>query len=309
MEDQEKSATGYSYSSGSPVSPVYTHYTDTTAGLENAKVPYTFDYLPYKYLYLPIVDSSLHYVPKLHEDAQHYKNYGHPSSLDIIEQNKIKYGYKKPWYFGGKEGSQHENERHASQGEKGKKGFKQLFGWDEASKGEHNNAKQKGWYGVAGGDKKGHHDEAQHWQANAEEGKSEKGGKFKEANGHKKGEKTSGYHKVYRKDEYKKDHDFYDHADKKGHFDKYGNYDTNHNSDQGGYQKGGHEQYGYHGDNHGNKGYYNKGHYNGEDKGHQAAQGESNFHKNYEEIAKKSGHADTNQYGYNNDGNAAKWKY
>lgn len=308
MEDQEKSATGYTYSSGTV--PNYAHYTDATGGLVNPEVPYIIEYLsPLDYHYLPIVDSSLHYVPKLHEKAP-YKAYGLPAPLDVIEKNKIKYGYNKPWNLGAKVAtnlgakaassgaSKQENERHASHVEKGDKGFKKLLGWDQAGKGQHEKTGQKGWYGEQGGSKKGHNDEAQHWQAQAEAGKSEQGGKFKNAKGHKKGEKTSGYHKVYRKDEYKKDHDFYDHADKKGHFDKYGNYDANHNNDEGGYQKGGHEQYGYTADKNGNRGFYNKGHYNGADKGFDAARGEENFHKNYEEIAKKSEHSGGNNYGY-----------
>lgn len=302
MEDQESSATGYTYSSGSP------DYVKTAEALVNAEVPHAFGYpRSYEYQHLPIVDSSLHYVPKLHEDL-HYSSYGYPSAMSVIEQNRIKYGFNKPWKFGGSEGSKHENEHHQSQGEKGDKGFKKALGWDKGSKGHNEKANQKGWYGVGGGDKKGHHDEEQHWQAKAVEGKAEQGGQFKEQKGHKKGEKTSGYHKVYKKDEFKKDHEFYDHADRKGHFNKYGNYDTNHFNDEGGYEKGGHEKYGYHADEHGNKGKYDKGKYDNADRGHKAQRGGNNFYKNYEELVKKAGQADAKKYEYN-DGNGAKWKY
>lgn len=305
MEDQASSATGYTYSSGSPS---YMHYADAAGGVAETDVPYAFDHLPsYEYHHLPVVDSSMHYVPKVHEDS-HYNNYGHPSAEKVIELNRIKYGFNKPWNFGESEGSKHEKENHQSQGEKGDKGFKKLLGWDKANKGFVDKENHKGWYGVGGGNKKGHHDQEEHWQAKAAEGKGEKGEKFKEAKGHKKGAKTSGYHKVYLKDEFKKDHEFYDHADRKGHFNKYNNFDANHSKDQGGYEKGGHEQHGYQANDHGKNGFYDKGKHEDADRGHKAEQGGANFHKNYEEFVKKAGQAGGSKYEYN-DGNGAKWKF
>lgn len=305
MEDQESSATGYAYSSGSPS---YMHYADASGGMVDVEVPYAFDYLPpYEYQHLPVVDSSMHYVPQLHEDS-HYHHYGYPSSQNIIEHNKVKYGFDKPWNFGENEGSKHENEHHESHGEKGDKGFKKLLGWDQANKGYSDKENHKGWYGVEGGNKKGHHDAEEHWQAKEAEGKAEKGEKFKEEKGQKKGAKTSGYHKVYRKDEFKKDHEFYDHADKKGYFNKYANFDAKHSKDQGAYEKGGHQKYGYHADEQGKKGFHDKGRHEDADHAHKAEHGGSNFHKNYEEFVKKAGEANAKKYEYN-DGNGAKWKF
>lgn len=300
MEDQESSATGYTYSSGSP----------QYAKAIKVEVPYAFGYVPvpssYQYQFLPVVDDTLHYVPKVHEDAQ-FSAYGYPSAMDEIEANKKKYGYGKPWKYGS-EGFKKESENKASQGEKGDKGYKKVLGWDKGSKGHVDKELQKGWYGAGGGNKQGHYDEGQYWLAKEEEGKGEKGGKFKAAKGHKKGAKTNGYHKVYNKDEYKKDHEFYDHADKKGFFNKYGNFDQNHSKGESGFEKGGHENYGHYADGKGKKGYYNKGHYDGEDKGHKAARGSENFHKNYEEYKKKAAHRDGNKFAYT-DANGVKWKY
>lgn len=301
MEDQESSATGYSYSSGSP------KYISEAVKVE---VPYAFGYVPqYEYQFLPIVDEKLHFVPKIHEDAQ-FRAYGNPgpSAMDVIEQNKIKYGYNKPWKAWNEGGSKQENENHKSEAAKGEKGHKQSLGWDKGSKGQNEKELQKGWYAVGGGNKKGHHDEGQYWAAQEEEGKSVKGGHFKKGQGHKKGQKTSGFHKVYNKDEYKKDHEFYDHADRKGYFNKYGNYDAKHSKDEGGFEKGGHEDYGLYADQKGKKAYYNKGHYEGEDKGHKAARGRDNFNKNYEEYVKRAGQRDANRYAYT-DGNGVKWKF
>lgn len=306
MEDQESSATGYVYSSGSPK---YTHYADASGGVANAKEPYAFDYLPsYEYQHLPIVDSSMHYVPQVHEDTQ-FNNYGaYPKADEVIELNRIKYGFNKPWNFGETEGTKQEKEQHQSQGEKGKKGFKKLLGWDQAHKGQQEKENHKGWYGADGGNKKGHHEAGENWQAKEVEGKAEKGGKFKEAKGHKKGAKTSGYHKVYHKDEFKKDHEFYDQADRKGHFNKYSNFDARHSKGEGAYEKGGHEQHGYHAADGGKNDYYDKGRHEDADRAHKAEQGGKNFHRNYAEFVKNSGKGDANKYEYD-DGSGAKWKF
>lgn len=75
------------------------------------------------------------------------------------------------------------------------------------------------------------HDESKSDESHMEDDSSESGesgGKFKEQKLHKRGIKTTGYHNVFHKDEYKKVHTFYDDADHRGNFKKFGSeYENN----------------------------------------------------------------------------------
>lgn len=98
---------------------------------------------------------------------------------------------------------------------------------------------QKGYHDQSGGTKQGHNDQGQFYASNHEEGEGNKGQQFQEAKGHKKGSKTTGYHKVYHKDEYKKDHSFYDESDKRGQFSRYGDEAAHHSNEKGDHKEGG----------------------------------------------------------------------
>lgn len=312
MEDQESSATGYAYSSdnGGPTS--YMHFADGSGEIAHVEIPYAEGYLPsYEYHHLPVVDASMHYVPQLHQDS-HYNTYGIPSVYSEIDLNKIKYGYGNYGYDDGSSeyekgsGEKHDSEDHSSHGEKGASGYQHLEGWDKGRKGEHSEEDHKGWYDKHGGEKKGHHDAAEQWGSHEESGKSDKGESFKEAKGHKKGSKTSGYHKVYSKDEFKKDHEFYDKADRKGHFDKYGSHDASHENKEGGFKKGESHDSGYQVDENAKGGHYDKGHHDEQDKGFKGEHGGNQFHKNYEDFVKKAGEHNSKEHGYKED-QGSKW--
>lgn len=57
--------------------------------------------------------------------------------------------------------------------------------------------------------------------------------------GHKKGEKTHGYHKKANKDEYHKEHKFYDDHHKGGHSEKHGDHHEHHGHKAQHHKKGG----------------------------------------------------------------------
>lgn len=67
-----------------------------------------------------------------------------------------------------------------------------------------------------GGHKKSHYDEADSHKEHHESGKKQKGGKHGHKKFHKKGSKTTGYHKKANKDEYHKEHKFYDDKHEEG---------------------------------------------------------------------------------------------
>lgn len=310
MEDQASSATGYAYSSDSDHPMSYTHYSDITSDMEHVENPYAQEILPpYEYHYIPVVDSSMHYVPEKYLDS-HYSSYGYPSAYSEIDYNRIKYGFGK--HFGDNFEESHDSkygsEDHSSQGNKGGSGYNKLFGWDTGKKGEYEKGDHKGWYGEKGGKKQGHHELGEKWSAKEAAGKANKGESFKEAKGHKKGEKTSGYHKVYAKDEFTKDHDFYDKADHKGHFDKYGSFDAKHEDKESDFKKGGKHQSGYEADEQGKKGYYDKGAHDEHELSYEGDHAENDFHKNYEEFVKKAGEHDDKHYDYDSH-KGGKWKF
>lgn len=311
MEDQASSATGYAYSSDSGGPMSYMHFSNGAGDMEHIEIPYAQEILPpYEYHYIPVTDHSMHYIPQLHKESP--SSYGVPSAYSEVDYNRIKYGFDKHGLFDDYEGSsgdKYKHEDHSSFGEKGDKGYKHVHDWDKEKKAEHEKEKHKGWYGAEGANKHGHHEHDEKWSSKDAEGYSNKGESFKEGKGHKKGVKTTGYHKVYRKDEFKKDHDFYDKADHKGHFDKYGSFDAKHEDKEGAYQKGSHEESGYHKDEQGKKGYYDKGAHEEKDKEHKKELSEEEFHKNYDDFVKKAGERDKKHYEYSDGSGGKKWSY
>ncbi|CAG9803782.1 unnamed protein product [Chironomus riparius] len=72
------------------------------------------------------------------------------------------------------------------------------------------------------------------------QGHKENGENYNLKKHHKKGSKAKGYHNVFMKDEYKKDHIFYDNADERGHFSKHGSDHTKYHNDDYELKKGSH---------------------------------------------------------------------
>jgi Domain of unknown function (DUF4779) len=70
--------------------------------------------------------------------------------------------------------------------------------------------------GAEGGSKKSHYDEADSHKEHHESSHKKKAGKHGHKKHHKKGSKTTGYHKKANKDEYHKEHKFYDDKHEEG---------------------------------------------------------------------------------------------
>lgn len=71
------------------------------------------------------------------------------------------------------------------------------------------------------------------------------GGKKGHKKFHKKGSKATGYHKKANKDDYHKEHEFYDSEDKKGDHKKYGSEHEYHEAEKGEHGKGDKHESGY----------------------------------------------------------------
>lgn len=186
-------------------------------------------------------------------------------------------------------GTEHEEEEHSQHGEKGSKGYDQYHEHDKGEKGHHDEAKHSNHYNQNSGHKVAGLDEAKQYGEHHEADQGEKGGEFKEKKAHKKGSKTTGYHNVFHKDEYKKVHTFYDDSDHKGKFKKYGSDHKEHESEAGETKKGAHHQSGHESDHHSKKGHTAKGHHDQSDQGYKKDHGEETYHEKEADYAKKGG--------------------
>ncbi|CAH1636168.1 unnamed protein product [Spodoptera littoralis] len=198
-------------------------------------------------------------------------------------------------------GSNYGEKHHSAHGEKGSKGYHTE---DHHAKGEAGNYGKKhdeGYYKEAEGGEKGHHDVAAVHGKHYEGGKSYKGGDHGHKKHFSKGEDITGYHKVFHKDEFKKDHDFYDVADKSGHFNKHGHENEHHGSEEGGHEEGGHHDSASNKGGFGKSGFHAKGHIDDADASHSAEDGHESHYHNKADFGKKGGSSHGQEFAFAND--------
>lgn len=195
-------------------------------------------------------------------------------------------------------GSNYGDAKESSHGEKGSTAYKTIDGYSQGAKGLHDKQGHKEHYNEEDGHKKAHHDVAGHYGKKEEAAQGSEGASFSESSGHKKGSKTTGFHKVHHKDEYKKDHTFYDESDSKGHFNKHGNSNSQHSSEKGGFEKGGHEDGAYQQANKGVKGFKDEGKYVDQDSGYKGEEGKHTHHKDYASYDQKGEQQEGKEHGF-----------
>lgn len=154
-------------------------------------------------------------------------------------------------------------------------------------KGQYANEYHKGLYGVAGARNRQDHDAAKHYANQNHGSKAHRGGSFSNAKGHDKAEKTTGYHKIINKDELKKDHRFYDKADRRGFYNRYGDFDAQQNAKEGSFKSGNHHDSGYKENEFGSKEVSDKGKFAGENEGYNGARGFDKYFRNYQDFGEK----------------------
>ncbi|CAH2054177.1 unnamed protein product, partial [Iphiclides podalirius] len=195
----------------------------------------------------------------------------------------LNHGYEKG------AGSDYGEEHHAEHGEKGSKGYETKGHHAKGESGQYGKGHSEGFYDKGQGEKSAHHDEADAHGAQHESKKSYKGGDHGHKKHFSKGEDVTGYHKVFHKDEFKKDHDFYDVADDSGHYNKHGYGKTHHQSEEGAHKKGESGAAGYEKDGFGKAGFYDKGHVDDNHEGHSAEEGQDSHYSHHDDYAKKGG--------------------
>lgn len=198
-------------------------------------------------------------------------------------------------------GSDYEEKHQAAHGEKGSKGYKSSKNHAKGGSGHYGKKYEEGFYSEGDDLTKSHHNEAGAQGKHYNSGKVYKGGNHGHNKHFSKGEDVTGYHKVFHKDEFKKDHDFYDVADNSGHFKKHGYEKENHGSSKGAHRKGGHHKAAYDKGDFGKAGFHAKVHTDKNDNSHFAEEGNESHYKHGKSFAKKGGSDREKEYAYVND--------
>ncbi|EZA56634.1 hypothetical protein X777_02238 [Ooceraea biroi] len=179
-------------------------------------------------------------------------------------------------------GEEYSAARNFAHGEKSDKGYNKRVEFDVGERGRHDKSSRREHYDAETRNKKGYSDVAGNYGHYGEVEGGERSSSYGQTSYHNKGQKTSGFHKVYRKNEYKKHTDFYDESHKKGYFDKHVAADEYHDAAEGGFRKGGRHNSGFDHETSGKEGFYDKGHVENRDQGYMAEKGEDSFHSDYE---------------------------
>lgn len=196
------------------------------------------------------------------------------------------------------EGSDSGSKSHHEHGDKGYKGYAKSHKYGKGGAGDYHTEKYESFAvsGKGGLDK--HYDEAEENGKDYEHGHGYKGGDHGHKSAQSKGEAIDGYHKIFDKDEFKKDHDFFDGTEHGGDFFKYGNGHADHGSDSSSHEKGHtHESEHDEGD-FGKYGYKSK--YSGDEQGHSHSgeeRTESSEH-HHGDFGAKGGHHSGKGFGY-----------
>jgi hypothetical protein len=106
-------------------------------------------------------------------------------------------------------GKSHDDKYNKKHGEKSNKGYKNELKFSKGKKGSYDKKYDAGNHEEEGDKKSSKYDESDNYHEHHSKDHKKKGGKYGSKKHHKKGSKSKGYHNVFMKDEYKKDHTFY----------------------------------------------------------------------------------------------------
>lgn len=190
------------------------------------------------------------------------------------------------------EGNQSQN------GEKSVSNYDTKHAFDKGEKGSYENEDEKKYYLVKGLNKKGFNDAANAYEAKHETDNKSQGEDFSVSGYHKKGQKTTGYHRVYHKDEYKKDREFYDEEDKRGSWKRWGNGNKMREAISGGGKSSGRHEEGQNEEEHGAEGHADRGRNVQAASGHNSAQGREQYATNKDTFATRGDNQRNRLFGF-----------
>lgn len=206
--------------------------------------------------------------------------------------------YDKEKHYDKEQGQKYLEGHKSEEGEKAEKAFKNEEAYDKGQKEDYGSDEKHSQVAEKAGEKKGHVDTAQHFGEAYHGNHGEKGISVIKKGGHKKGKKTSGFHKVHHKDEYKKDEVFYDESHDGGEHDEHVHEHEKHAKEKGGSEKKGHSDTGYHESHGSKKAESDHGKKYEQNKGHKSEAGEQAHHGQQSEYAKKGGVKEGEKYGH-----------
>lgn len=194
-------------------------------------------------------------------------------------------------------GSQFSEEEHKKKGFADSKEYKQFDSFGKGKKGHYDEEDYHEFddaeYEKEASKSKAADEHSHKHEAN----KGENSGKFDEKKSHKKGSKTTGYHNVFHKDEYKKVHTFYDDADHKGNYKNYGSDHSQHESGAGAAKSNHHRQSSNEHTDEGAKRKTRNGLHSTEDTGYRKKSGNDRHHSDEENYSKKGGKRNRHEHG------------
>ncbi|XP_014210484.1 hornerin-like [Copidosoma floridanum] len=199
-------------------------------------------------------------------------------------------------------GSQQELERDSASGERDRQGYAQSHGYEAAEAKKHDSGSEEAHHEEEAAHAAGHeHEEAEHG-AHEEEEAARDAASHSDGSFHRKGERTTGYHKVYHKDEYKKNSEFYDEADAGGQYERYGSGRKEHAAEEGGHAKAGSHESGHENAVQGRRGYGDAGHEELESRSRVAEEAEDAHSREHQDHASRDGHRLAHRHGDHHHG-------
>lgn len=251
---------------------------------------------------LPYVAAKPIIVEDAEEDDSDGDDDSDEGSYESGEGDLVGHGVGHATGYEAGSGNSYGQQHHAAHGEKGNKGYHSVGNHAKGVAGNYGKEHKEGYFHEDKGEKGAHHDEADAHGSHFEAGKGYKGGDHGHKKHFSKGEDVTGYHKVFHKDEFKKDHDFYDVADNSGNFKKHGFQEAHHGSEEGGHKKGGHSDGGFKKGGFGKSGYHDKGHLDEAEEGHSAEEGSDSHYAHRGDYGKKGGSSDEKEYAFGDGG-------
>lgn len=180
-------------------------------------------------------------------------------------------------YGGGKD---YGSKGYHGHGNKGNEGFGKKHHFEKGDAGNYHSEKHEGYTVSKEGGDKSNYGEADAHGKHYTHGHQYKGDDHGHKASHDKGEALDGYHKVFDKNEFKKDHDFYDAEGLKGEHHKHADGHASHGSESGGHEKGGSHDSGHHEKGFGKGGFVAKESGSEHDAAHSSEDdGESHYYK------------------------------
>ncbi|CAK9804951.1 hypothetical protein ANTPLA_LOCUS4266 [Anthophora plagiata] len=185
-------------------------------------------------------------------------------------------------------GTRQVSKKHESESEDSEEGYEKSASFEKGQKGDDFKQKKKTQYIEADGQKRVHDNRENNSGDVSKMSQGNEGANYQKKNNGHVDHKASGYHNVYHKDEYNKDHDFYDNDDHGGHLKKHGHYNEKHIAIEGKFKKGGSQDSGFDQAELLKQGIKGNSQAEREIKGHNADRGYGGFFKNFQGFAKQT---------------------